>query len=41
MDWLVTLRASRVEQRFQGFDANANSTGVNLEITRQFHRMEF
>ena len=39
-EWLVTLRASRITQRFDEVRFNAQSTGASLEMTRQFHRRQ-
>jgi hypothetical protein len=39
-DWVVTLRTSHVGQRFDDSRLNADSSGVSLEMTRQFHRQD-
>ena len=39
-DWEFTLRATRVGQRYDESAFNADSNGINLQVTRQFQRLE-
>ena len=39
-NWFMTLRTSRISQRFDEIRYDGNSSGVSLELNRQFNRLD-